>query len=139
MNNIIQKFISKEQAQALQSALSFGCPTEDRILIFTPNEEVKTPSGIYIPKGGDNKEVVPRKGVVVQHGTISEDYKSYKPLLTVGSIVTYGIYAGKELEFNSNVFDPSILDVVNNGKFTVLSLNEVIYVEANILGITNHN
>lgn len=138
MNNISQRFLTEDQAKAINQSISFGCPTEDRLLIFTPNEETKTNSGIIIPK--TDKDTVPKKGVVIQMGSISEDYKSYKYLLKIGSIVTYGIYAGKEIDFNINAFSIDVKNILetNEGKFSVLSLNEVIYVENNVIGITNN-
>ena len=72
-----------------------GLPTENRVLILSPKDINTTKSGIIIP--GTVSEGVPRKGVVVKRGTITEEYKTYTDLTEVGRVVTYGMYAGKEL------------------------------------------
>jgi co-chaperonin GroES (HSP10) len=119
------KLISKGEAEAINTALSSnGFPTENRILLAIPNEEQKV-NGIIIPS--QVKEGVPRKGVVVQIGNLSPDFESYKNI-SIGDIITYGLYAGKELQFN-----PAKLSVlgISHSEFSVLSLNEVIYIEQN--------
>lgn len=101
-----------------------GYPTENRIVIAVS----ATPDGVkvgslYLPN--QNKEEIPRKGVAIKIGTITEDYRTYKDI-EIGNILTYGMYAGKEI-------DPKFkkeLDTTDL-KFYVLSLSEIIYIEAN--------
>lgn len=111
-----------------------GLPTENRILILSPKDINTTKSGIIIP--GTVSEGVPRKGVVVKRGTITEEYKTYTDLTEVGRVVTYGMYAGKELEFEIRPDWPesvkeSVKNILEKNIVTVLSLNEIIYSEAN--------
>lgn len=102
-----------------------GTPTENRVVILSPTElEKTTVSGLYVPSAV--KEGVPRKGVIVSMGPITDEYVTYKHQLNIGSIVTYGQYAGKELDPN---FKEEIQDI--DGQFTILSLNEILYVEPN--------
>lgn len=122
-------YISVEIAKSFNEELVFGCPTENRILILTPKERNQTKSGLIIP--GQVVEGVPKKGVIVQLGNITEEYESYKELLKVGRIVTYGMYAGKELEFNQE-FPEYLRVILEKNTLTILSLNEIIYVETNI-------
>ncbi len=107
-----------------------GLPTENRVLILSPKDINTTKSGIIIP--GTVSEGVPRKGVVVKRGTITEEYKTYTDLTEVGRVVTYGMYAGKELEFEIRTDWPeSVKNILEKNIVTVLSLNEIIYSEAN--------
>ena len=126
-----QIFISALVAEKLSNVLqSVGCPTENRVLIFSPKDQEIKQGGIIIP--GQVKDGVPRKGVVILSGFIDEQYASYKPLVQTGRILTYGMYAGKEIEFNPDIFrrEGISLDLDKN-KFTVLSVNEIIYSEIN--------
>lgn len=106
-----------------------GCPTENRVLILSPKEINQTKSGLIIPE--QVKEGVPRKGVVVKRGEITEEYKTYRELVAVGRIVTYGLYAGKELEFETDKLSPALKQLLEKNFITVLSMNEVIYSEPN--------
>lgn len=106
-----------------------GIPTENRVLILSPKDVNTTKAGIIIP--GQVKEGVPRKGVILKRGEITEECKTYKYLTQTGMIVTYGLYAGKELEFDSSLFPKELQEIVNNQVFTVLSMNEIIYSEPN--------
>nr|UWI07716.1 MAG: chaperonin 10 Kd subunit [Bacteriophage sp.] len=107
-----------------------GLPTENRVLILSPKDINTTKTGIIIP--GTVSEGVPRKGVVVKRGTITEEYKTYTDLTEVGRVVTYGMYAGKELEFEIRPDWPeSVKNILEKNIVTVLSLNEIIYSEAN--------
>lgn len=102
-----------------------GEPTENRVLIIHPNDsEYTTKSGLYVSNPDSNE--LPKKGVIIKLGPITEGYKTYINQLMVGSIVTYGMYAGKEIEPN---FTDSELNLGNDYKYTVLSLNELIYIE----------
>lgn len=126
-------YISKSVAEIIAKALNAnGIPTEDRVLIFSPKDQDTTQGSIIIP--GTVKEGMPRKGVIVQVGHISETYKSYQvDSCKIGTLVTYGLYAGKEIEFDPNIFPEDIRGLITNGKniFTVLSLNEIVYSEYN--------
>lgn len=106
-----------------------GCPTENRVLILSPKEVNQTKSGIIIPN--QVSEGVPRKGVVVKSGIITEEYKTYKDQVNVGRIVTYGIYAGKEMEFETEKLTPALQKLLEKNTLTVLSMQEVIYTEPN--------
>ena len=125
-----QIFISKMVANRLNDILlSNGGPTEDRILILSPKDDAKV-GGIIVPDSA--KETLPRKGVVVLKGHISEAYKYLESSLNVGDIVTYGRYAGKEIEFDPNLFEKGGLAInLEKNTFTVLSSNELIYIEHN--------
>lgn len=125
--NYSMTFISEEVAKKLNLDLP-GIPTENRVLILSPKEVNQTKSGIIIP--GQVKEGVPRKGVIVKRGEITEEYKTYKDLVKIGRVVTYGLYAGKELDLELDDHD-YINELLKNNILTVLSLNEIIYVEQN--------
>lgn len=115
--------ISVDEAKWLNEKLQgFGTPTGGRVLIVSPKVtvETKTQSGLYIPQDHD-KDTVPRKGVVIQIGYITPEQKVDYPGLQVGSVVTYGLYAGKELD---------IIDL-HDQIITILSLNEILYIETN--------
>ena len=125
------KFISKDVAQAIFNVIApLGGPSMDRVLVLSPKEDEIVQGGIIIP--GQAKEGRPNKGVVVNSGFISDEYSSYRHQVEIGRIITYGMYAGKEIEFDPQLFtDAGIsIDTVNN-KFTVLAINEIIYSEKN--------
>ena len=112
--------LSKKDANHIASKVKeFGYPPENRILIAVPGSGNKTSGGILIPDNA--KEDIPKKGVIVAFGNITEDYKSYQDL-AIGDIVNYGLYAGKEIELPF---------VFNDCKFYVLSINEILFVEYN--------
>ena len=106
-----------------------GCPTENRVLILSPKEVNQTRSGLIIPE--QVKEGVPRKGVIVKLGEITEEYRTYRELVQIGRIVTYGLYAGKEMEFETEKLSPALQQLLEKNTLTVLSMNEVIYSEPN--------
>ena len=112
--------VSKEVAKNLSENV-MGLPAENRVLLALPNEEKKV-GNIILP--GTVTEGIPKVGVVVKSGPITEEYKTYIPSLEVGNIIYFGNYAGKEIE-------PSFLEnfKVPDCKFTVLSINEIIYWE----------
>ena len=116
--------ISKEKALEISKVLENGIPSINWVLIASPkNSKNRTTSGgIILPDNA--KEDIPRKGVIIQSGIIEED--NWKSLLKVGNIVTYGNYAGKEVE-------PENLSTIDypDLEFTVLSINEIIYIELN--------
>ena len=98
-------FISAMVADQFDKQLP-GCPTENRVLILSPKEVNQTRGGLIIPE--QVKEGVPRKGVIVKLGEITEEYRTYRDLVQIGRIVTYGLYAGKELEFETDKLTPGL-------------------------------
>ena len=119
------KFISKAEAQEIRDHL-LGIPTMNRVLILNPSDEEKvTSSGLVIP--GTAQEDLPKKGVIVSVGPLDETYKEFSGPYMVGNIVTFGNYAGKKIE-------PLFTSGFSNkypGKFYVLSINEILYIESN--------
>lgn len=101
-----------------------GIPTENRILIATPRDEARTASGLIIP--GTAKEELPKKGVVIKCGIITEEYNTYKDLLIPGAVVTHGLYAGKKIELNELPAEAN-----QNQDYMVIHVNECIYIEPN--------
>ena len=73
--NYSMTFISPLVAEKFNQELP-GCPTENRVLILSPKEVNQTKSGLIIPE--QVKEGVPRKGIVVKSGEITEEYKTYR-------------------------------------------------------------
>lgn len=126
--NYSMTFISSLVAEKFNQELP-GCPTENRVLILSPKEVNQTKSGLIIPE--QVKEGVPRKGVVVKSGEITEECKTYRELVGIGRIVTYGLYAGKELEFETDKLSPALQKILEKNVLTVLSMNEVVYSEPN--------
>jgi len=129
--NVKMNFVSYEVANQLNEALSSTgiCP-ENRVVVLSPNNETTTSTGIIIP--GTAKDDLPRKGVVVQSGYIDELNRCFRDCTKIGMIITYGLYAGKELELQYDL--PSGLnDLLKTNKLTVLSVNEIIYSECNKL------
>ena len=126
--NYSLSFISAMVAAQFDKQLP-GCPTENRVLILSPKEVNQTRGGLIIPE--QVKEGVPRKGVVVKSGEITEEYKTYRELVGIGRIVTYGLYAGKELEFETDKLSPALKQLLEKNVLTVLSMNEVVYSEPN--------
>lgn len=121
-------FISAMVADQFDKQLP-GCPTENRVLILSSKEVNQTRSGLIIPE--QVKEGVPRKGVIVKLGEITEEYRTYRELVQIGRIVTYGLYAGKEMEFETEKLSPALQQLLEKNTLTVLSMNEVIYSEPN--------
>lgn len=126
--NYSLSFISAMVAAQFDKQLP-GCPTENRVLILSPKEVNQTCSGLIIPE--QVKEGVPRKGVIVKLGEITEEYRTYRDLVQIGRIVTYGLYAGKELEFETDKLTPGLQQLLEKNILTVLSMNEIIYSEPN--------
>ena len=122
--------ISVTVAQKLAAILTKdGTPTENRVLILSPKDQDSKVGNIIIP--GQTKEGIPREGVVIFPGPITEDYITYKGMVQTGVIVTYGLYAGKEVDLWEplNLTDIELSE--DKWEFTVLSLNEIIYVREN--------
>ena len=119
-NNLTLPMLSKVAAENVNKKLeAIGIPTVDRVVIAISNKDFKTQSGIIIP--GGNKEDVPKRGTIVQVGKISNEYFYFNDLLKVGSIITYGNYAGKKIE-------PSEVEL-EEYDLMVLSLTEICYIE----------
>ena len=123
-------YISVETAEAIKSALvGRVLPSENRVLVFSPGDEEVMSGGLIIP--GNVKEGKPRKGVVILSGKLDENHLNYEELTRTGIIITYGLYAGKEVEFDEELFNKDLNQIVSNGKFTILDTNEIIMAEAN--------
>lgn len=123
MSKVELNLLSVEKAKWLNEKLKgVGTPTGSRVLIVSPvvTADTKTKGGLYIPQDHD-KDTVPRKGVVIQVGPLTNEQLEDYPGLHVGAVVTYGLYAGKELD---------ILDL-SDQVTTILSLNEILYIETN--------
>lgn len=128
-----QNFISKEQAKEICKSLANnlgGYLPENRVMIVTPNNTDIKVGNILLPDTTDKKDL-PRKGVIVQMGCLSEENIYYKDLLSIGRVLTYGMYAGKELDFPQELFDTVKNFNLDDHAFTVLSIQEIIYSELN--------
>lgn len=123
-------YISTKTAEAIKAALEGKVlPSENRVLVFSPGDEEATIGGIIIP--GNVKEGRPRKGVVIISGKLDENHLNFEELTRTGLIITYGLYAGKEVEFDEELFSEDLNTTLSKGKFTVLDTNEIIMAEAN--------
>ena len=118
-------YISVSEAEAIRNMVGpkIILP-ENRVLIFSPDQD-EVVGSIIIP--GDVKEGKPRKGVVISSGELDEYHRSYRPITQTGVIVTYGLYAGKEVDLS----DMLSMELPIKGKFTVLDTNELIMAEVN--------
>lgn len=118
--NVIQNLLSQEAALRVSEKVT-GMPTEDRILIAVPTNEAQTSSGLIIPTVA--KDDVPKKGVIIGMGLMDLE-RRLNQHLRIGQIITFGLYAGKEIELESGY-------KLESQKFMVLSIEEVIYIESN--------
>ena len=127
---IKQNFVSSEKVKLFQEGLANlgGLLPENKLLILTPKEQEYKVNGIIIP---GKIEDPPRKGVIIQSGEITEEYRTYKDLIKPGRVITYGLYAGKEVEFPKEAFPIELRPEFEQQKFTVLSLTEIAYSENN--------
>lgn len=127
---IKQNFISKDKVKLFREGLANlgGLIPENKLLILTPKEQEYQVNGIIIP---GNEKDMPRKGVIIQSGEITEEYKTYRDLVQPGRVITYGLYAGKEIEFPKEAFPIELRPEFEQQKFTVLSLTEIAYSENN--------
>lgn len=116
--------ISQDQANKLADYLSGkGFPVPGKMLILSSTGEQKTVSGLILASTTDKKEL-PRKGVLIQNNSEELTY------LKVGTIITYGMYAGKELHMEDKLYE--MIGVRKEDyTFTVLSESEVVYTESN--------
>lgn len=122
-------YISKTVAAEFEAVLSkIGIPSNNRVLILSPNAETQTASGIIIPESV--KEGKPRKGVIVSKGVMDDDSVA-KEITEIGNLVTYGLYAGKDIEFDTDSFPEPLQKILSRNTLTVLSINEIIYAEYN--------
>lgn len=127
-------YVSVEKAKLVNEILKHhGCLTENRVMILCPPAEGKTSTGIFLPETA--KEELPRKGVLVQIGNMDQENQDYEHLLRIGQKVTFGLYAGKEITFeNEGLFgtpEERANLIPEGSKFTILSCNEIIYIESN--------
>lgn len=121
--NLENRQISVATANKIAEALKGkGLPSPGRTLICSPTGENTTAGGIIIP-GTANEKDMPRKGVVIQTNELEQIQE-----LPIGSVVTYGMYAGKEIQFSKELIPFINLE---NYKFTILSETEIIYIETN--------
>lgn len=125
MMNIDFNFINKETAQLLNRAIN-GKPTENRFVIAVSTTEKKS-NGLIIPNLA--KEEIPKKGVVIQKGPFTEDFQNYNLDIEIGDILSYGLYAGKQIYPK---FDYLEDDITSDLEFYVISAQEIIYIEPNI-------
>lgn len=123
-------YISVKTAEAIKAVLDGKVlPSENRVLVFNPGDDEATMGSIIIP--GNVKEGRPRKGVVIISGKLDENHLNFEELTRTGLIITYGLYAGKEVEFDEELFSEELKTCISKGKFTVLDTNEIIMAEAN--------
>lgn len=127
------RFVSEAVAERIRQAIlekTGGFPTENRILILSPKDQEIKVGDIIIP--GTAKEERPNKGVVIIAGEITEENKTYRDLVKVGRVVTYGMYAGKKIDFDKKIFEEAGITFGDDKhEFSVLSLTEVIFTENN--------
>lgn len=127
------RFVSEAVAERIRQAIlekTGGFPTENRILILSPKDQEIKVGEIIIP--GTAKEERPNKGVVIIAGEITEENKTYRDLVKVGRVVTYGMYAGKKIDFDKKIFEEAGITFGDDKhEFSVLSLTEVIFTENN--------
>ena len=127
------RFVSEAVAERIRQAIlekTGGFPTENRILILSPKDQEIKVGEIIIP--GTAKEERPNKGVVIIAGEITEEIKTYRDLVKVGRVVTYGMYAGKKIDFDKKIFEEAGITFGDDKhEFSVLSLTEVIFTENN--------
>ena len=90
-----------------------GLPVENKVLVYSPKEINTTASGIIIPD--TVKEGVPRKGVIIKSGVITEEYQTYKDHVEIGHIIEYGLYAGKEHQFDKNLLPEELQPFYDKG------------------------
>lgn len=121
MPKISKRVLSLEASVEVNRKLqAIGMPPTDRVIMAVlDSQEQRTPSGIILPN--DGVEGTPNRGTIVQVGFISEDYKYLRDNLSIGTIITYGNYAGKQVE-------PDKIDL-KGVKLMVISINEIMYFE----------
>lgn len=127
------RFVSEAVAEKIKQVILEkvgGFPTENRVLILSPKDQEVMQGSIIIP--GTNQEDRPNKGVVIITGKITEENYTYRDLVKVGRVITYGMYAGKKIQFNPQIFKDAGISFGNDKhEFSVLSLTEIIFTENN--------
>lgn len=126
-------FVSSEVAAQLKTAIRQigGIPSEDRVLVLSPKAQDEKIGSIIIP---GNKENMPREGVAILSGEITEENRSYKELVETGKVITYGLYAGKEILFDPSIFPEALRSLLDRHEFTILSLTEIVFAKNNPIG-----
>ena len=81
-------FVSELVAQQFREAILTigGKVAEDRVLVLSPKAQDEKIGSIIIP---GNKENMPREGVAILAGELSEENKTYRDLIKVGQVITY--------------------------------------------------
>ena len=125
MVNIDFNLINQETAQLLNSAIN-GKPTENRLVLAVSTTEKKS-NGLIIPSVA--KEEIPKKGVVIQTGPFTEDFENYANDIKIGDILSYGVYAGKQIYPKFIGLDEKT--VTQGLEFYIISVQEIIYIEPN--------
>lgn len=129
MTKFNMNYISRVVAAQFEEVFTnIGIPSNNRVLILTPNAETQTASGIIIPESV--KEGKPRKGVIISRGTMDDDSVA-ETITQVGNLVTYGLYAGKDLDIDTSLFPETLQNILSRNTLTVLSISEIIYAEYN--------
>lgn len=127
------RFVSTAVAEKIANAIlekTGGIPTENRVLILSPKEQETQVGKVIIP--GTSREDIQNKGVVIMPGVITEENNTYKDHVKTGRVITYGMYAGKKIYFDDNIFKEAGIDFGKDRfEFSVLSMNEVIFSENN--------
>ena len=125
MVNIDFNLINQETAQLLNGAIN-GKSTENRLVLAVSTTEKKS-NGLIIPSVA--KEEIPKKGVVIQTGPFTEDFENYANDIKIGDILSYGVYAGKQIYPKFIGLDD---ETVTQGlEFYIISVQEIIYIEPN--------
>lgn len=125
MVNIDFNLINQETAQLLNGAIN-GKPTENRLVLAVSTTEKKS-NGLIIPSVV--KEDIPKKGVVIQTGPFTDDFENYANDIKIGDILSYGVYAGKQIYPKFIGLDD---ETVTQGlEFYIISVQEIIYIEPN--------
>lgn len=125
MTNIDFNLINQETAQLLNGAIN-GKPTENRLVLAVSTTEKKS-NGLIIPSVA--KEEIPKKGVVIQTGPFTEDFENYANDIKIGDILSYGVYAGKQIYPKFIGLDEKT--VTQGLEFYIISVQEIIYIEPN--------
>lgn len=123
-------FVSELVAQQFREAILTigGKVAEDRVLVLSPKAQDEKIGSIIIP---GNKENMPREGVAILAGELSEENKTYRDLIKVGQVITYGLYAGKEIVFDPAIFPEGLQSLLDRHDFTVLSITEIVFSKNN--------
>lgn len=129
MTKFNMNYISRVVAAQFEEVFTnIGIPSNNRVLILSPNAETQTASGIIIPESV--KEGKPRKGVIISRGIMDDDSVA-ETITQVGNLVTYGLYAGKDLDIDTSLFPETLQNILSRNTLTVLSISEIIYAEYN--------